>query len=218
MRVSRVRAAQNRERILDVATKLFREHGIDGIGVADLMKSAGLTHGGFYGHFKSKEDLVAQACGRAVTLMRDNWIRTMDHSSAPLETFAKDYLAAKHRDNAGRGCPMAALGSEIARQGAATRHTVTEELKPFIIYLSKIVQGRSARLRRERAIALYASLVGAIVIARVVDDLEFSKETLNAVANAMQNKGMKRNASASRTHAPSAKKRIVSRASRETKV
>ena len=60
MRVSRVQAAQNRERILDVATKLFREHGIDGIGVADLMKSAGLTHGGFYGHFKSKEDLVAQ--------------------------------------------------------------------------------------------------------------------------------------------------------------
>jgi TetR/AcrR family transcriptional regulator, transcriptional repressor for nem operon len=70
MRVSRAQAAENRERILEVATKLFRERGIDGIGVADLMKSAGLTHGGFYGHFKSKEDLVAQACARAVAKMR----------------------------------------------------------------------------------------------------------------------------------------------------
>lgn len=189
MRVSRIQAAQNRERILDVATKLFREHGIDGIGVADLMKSAGLTHGGFYGHFKSKEDLVAQACGRAVARMRDNWIRTMDHSSAPLETLANEYLTAKHRDNAGRGCPIAALGSEIARQGSVARHAVTEELKPFINYLSEIVQGRSASLRRERAIALYASLVGAVVIARVVDDLEFSNEALHAVANAIHGRG-----------------------------
>jgi TetR/AcrR family transcriptional regulator, transcriptional repressor for nem operon len=218
MRVSRVQAAQNRERILDVATRLFREHGIDGIGVADLMKSAGLTHGGFYGHFKSKEDLVAQACGRAVARMRDNWIRTMNHSSAPLETLANEYLAAKHRDNAGRGCPLAALGSEIARQGSVTRHTVTEELKPFISYLSEIVQGRSASLRRERAIALYASLVGAVVIARIVDDLEFSNETLHAVANTIQGQGKKRNTPTSRTPAASAKKRIVSRAPRVTKV
>ncbi|MBB5316551.1 TetR/AcrR family transcriptional regulator [Tunturibacter empetritectus] len=217
MRVSRAKAAENRERILDVATRLFRERGIDGIGVADLMKSAGLTHGGFYGHFKSKDDLVAQACRRAVTRMRDNWIRTMDHSSDPLETLANEYLAAKHRDNAGRGCPIAALGSEIARQGSVTRHTVTEELKPFINYLSEIVQGRSASLRRERAIALYASLVGAVVIARVVDDLEFSNEALTAVANAIQSKGAKRNAPAPRTPTPRTKKRTVSRAPRETK-
>ncbi|MBB5337746.1 TetR/AcrR family transcriptional regulator [Tunturiibacter gelidoferens] len=193
MRVSRTKAAENRERILDVATRLFRERGIDGIGVADLMKSAGLTHGGFYGHFKSKDDLVAQACGRAVQKMRDNWIKVLDQTTGdPVHALADTYLAAKHRDNAGRGCTIAALGSEIARQSTAVRHIVTEELKPFIDYLSAIVQGSSASLRRERAITLYASLVGAIVIARAVDDAAFSNETLHAVANGIRSKSTPR--------------------------
>jgi len=188
MRVSRAQAAENRERILDVASRLFRERGIDGIGVADLMKSAGLTHGGFYGHFKSKDDLVAQACGRAAKKMCDSWIRQLDQASDPLDTLADTYLATKHRDNAGRGCTVAALGSELARQSSAVRHVVTEEIKPFIEYLSGIVQGNSAGLRRERAIALYASLVGAIVIARAVDDPALSNEALHAVANNVRSK------------------------------
>jgi TetR/AcrR family transcriptional repressor of nem operon len=209
MRVSRTKAAENRERILDVATTLFRERGIDGIGVADLMKSAGLTHGGFYGHFKSKDDLVAQACGRAVQKMRDNWIKVLNQTSGdPIHALANTYLATKHRDNAGRGCTVAALGSEIARQSTAVRHIVTEELKPFIDYLSAIVQGNSASLRRERAIALYASLVGAIVIARAVDDDAFSNETLHAVANVIR--------SAS-TPTPRGKKRIATRPPRAAK-
>ena len=141
----------------------------------------------------------------------------MNQSSAPMETLANEYLAAKHRDNAGRGCPLAALGSEIARQGSVARHTVTEELKPFISYLSEIVQGRSASLRRERAIALYASLVGAVVIARVVDDLEFSNEALHAVANAIHGRRTKRNTPESRIPARSVKKKIVSRTLRGTK-
>jgi TetR/AcrR family transcriptional repressor of nem operon len=198
MRVSRAQAAENRERILEVAAKLFRERGIDGIGVVDLMKSAGLTHGGFYGHFKSKDDLVAQACGRAAQKMRENWIKQLDQASDPLEAFADTYLATKHRDNAGRGCTTAALGSEIARQSTAVRHIFTEELKPFIDYLSGIVQGNSASLRRERAFALYASLVGAIVIARAVDDPALSNETLHAVANTVR---------APHSRAPKSKKR-----------
>jgi TetR/AcrR family transcriptional repressor of nem operon len=210
MRVSRTKAAENRERILDVATRLFRERGIDGIGVADLMKSAGLTHGGFYGHFKSKDDLVAQACGRAVARMRDNWIKALDQTSGdPVHALADTYLAAKHRDNAGRGCTIAALGSEIARQSTTVRHIFTEELKPFIDYLSAIVQGSSSSLRRERAITLYASLVGAIVIARAVDDAEFSKETLHAVANSIRSKSARRT--------PRGKMRIATRTPRVAK-
>src|SRR4030081_3118302 len=81
MKVSREQAAENRERILDVAAQLFRERGFDGIGVADLMKAAGLTHGGFYGHFSSKEDLMAQACERAHTRSVDNWNPLADHAS-----------------------------------------------------------------------------------------------------------------------------------------
>jgi TetR/AcrR family transcriptional regulator, transcriptional repressor for nem operon len=193
MKVSRIQAAENRERILDVATKLFRERGIDGIGVDDLMKAAGLTHGGFYGHFKSKEDLVAQACARAVTRMRQNWTNVIDHATGdPLEALADTYLTAKHRDGAGRGCPMAALGPEIARQGPMVRHAFTDELRPFLDYLSRIVQGDSSSLRRQKALATYASLVGALVVSRAVDDTSLSNEILAAVATTMHDNKVER--------------------------
>ena len=186
MKVSRIQAAENRERILDVATKLFRERGIDGIGVDDLMKAAGLTHGGFYCHFKSKEDLVAQACARAVSRMRQNWTNVVDQATGdPLEALADTYLTAKHRDGAGRGCPMAALGPEIARQSPTVRRAFTDELRPFLDYLSRIVQGGSSSLRRQKALATYASLVGALVISRAVDDATLSNEILAAVAATM---------------------------------
>lgn len=222
MRVSRAQAAENRERILDVATKLFRERGIDGIGVADLMKGAGLTHGGFYGHFKSKEDLVAQACARALVKMRDNWMKVISQApDNPIEALASHYLNSRHRDNAGRGCPMAALGAEVARQGADVRHAVTEELRPFIEYLSGIVQGNSAGLRREKALALYASLVGALVVARAVDDPSFSNEILHAVAETIQNKSIERNHITSspspRPRSAASKKRTLKPLSRTAK-
>jgi TetR/AcrR family transcriptional repressor of nem operon len=188
MKVSRIQEAENHERILDVATRLFRERGIDGIGVADLMKAAGMTHGGFYGHFQSKEDLVAQACARAVAGMRRNWINVIDQATGdPLEALASTYLTAKHRDAAGRGCPMAALGPEVARQGPAARRAITDELRPFLDYLSSVVPGSSSSLRRQRAISTYASLVGALVISRVVDDPTLSNEILDAVAATMRN-------------------------------
>jgi len=189
VRVSRIQEAENHERILDVATRLFRERGIDGIGVSDLMKAAGLTHGGFYGHFASKEDLVAQACRRAVARMRQNWINVVDQATGdPLEALAATYLTPKHRDGAGRGCAMAALGPEVARQGPAARRAMTEELRPFIDYLSSIVKGGSRSTRRQKALAAYASLVGALVVSRVVDDPDLSNEVLTAVAATMHNK------------------------------
>jgi TetR/AcrR family transcriptional regulator, transcriptional repressor for nem operon len=189
MRVSRIQEAENHERILDVATRLFRERGIDGIGVSDLMKTAGLTHGAFYGHFESKEDLVAQACRRAVARMRQNWINVVDEATGdPLEALAATYLTPRHRDGAGRGCAMAALGPEVARQGPAARRAMTEELRPFLEYLSGLVKGGSRSLRRQKALATYASLVGAMVVSRVVDDPELSNEVLAAVAATMHNK------------------------------
>jgi TetR/AcrR family transcriptional repressor of nem operon len=186
MRVSRQQAAENRERILDVATRLFRERGIDGIGLDDIMKAAGLTHGGFYGHFKSKEDLVAQACSRAVARMRQNWTNVVEQSTGdPLEALAATYLTPKHRDGAGRGCPMAALGPEVARQSHTVRAAFTDELRPFLQYLTSIVRGNSNTRRRQKALAAYASLVGALVVSRAVDDPALSDEVLAAVAATM---------------------------------
>jgi TetR/AcrR family transcriptional repressor of nem operon len=186
MKVSRIQEAENHERILDVATRLFRERGIDGIGVSDLMKAAGLTHGGFYGHFKSKEDLVAQACARAVLRMRQNWTNVIDQATGdPVEALAATYLTPKHRDATGRGCPMAAIGSEIARQGPPVRRAFTDELRPFLDYLSHNVQGNTNSLRRQKALATYASLVGALIVSRAVDDPDLSNEILSAVAATM---------------------------------
>jgi TetR/AcrR family transcriptional repressor of nem operon len=196
MKVSRIQEAENHERILDVATRLFRERGIDGIGVADLMKAAGLTHGGFYGHFKSKEDLVAQACARAVSRMRQNWTNVIDQAAGdPLEALAATYLTPKHRDATGRGCPMAALGSEIARQGPPVRRAFTDELRPFLDYLSRNVQGSSNSLRRQKALATYAGLVGALIVSRAVDDPDLSNEILSAVAATMHHNEVERSQS-----------------------
>src|SRR5262244_3383304 len=113
MKVSREQAAANRERILEVAGKLFRENGFDGIGVADLMKSAGLTHGGFYGHFDSKEDLMAQACARALQNAGAYWTQTVASSQLePFTALTRAYLSPAHRDNPGKGCVLAALGPD----------------------------------------------------------------------------------------------------------
>src|SRR5271170_1240222 len=219
MKVSRIQAAENRERILDVATRLFRERGIDGIGVADLMQAAGLTHGGFYGHFESKEDLVAQACARAVSRMRQNWTTVVDQSTGdPLEALAATYLTPKHRDGAGRGCPMAALGPEIARQGPTVRRAFTDELRPFLDYLSRIVQGSSNNLRRQKALAAYAGLVGALVVSRAVDDPDLSNEILSAVAATMHHNEVielnQTKSSPGRSRTPVSKGRSAKRQSR----
>jgi TetR/AcrR family transcriptional repressor of nem operon len=189
MKVSRAQAAENRERILEVATRLFRERGIDGIGVADLMKAAGLTHGGFYGHFKSKEDLVAQACARAVIGMKQNWTNVIKEAAGdPLAALANQYLSPTHRDHAGSGCPIAALGSEVARQAPVVRQSVTEELRPFLEYLSSIVPGDTKTSRRKRALSTFSSLVGALILSRAVDDPALSNEILRSVATSVRTK------------------------------
>src|SRR4051812_38748026 len=137
MKVSREQAAENRERILDVAAQLFRERGFDGIGVADLMKAAGLTHGGFYGHFSSKEDLVAQACARALTRSLDNWNRLADRApDSPLSAITNSYLSTRHRDQPGAGCTLAALGPDISRQNPSVRRTVTEGVRHAVELLA----------------------------------------------------------------------------------
>lgn len=183
MRVSRAQAAENRERILDAAAKLFREKGFDGIGVADLMGAAGLTHGGFYGHFASKEDLVAQACARALGRSAEAWARSAGQGTrSPMTAITASYLSAKHRDHPGSGCLLAALGTDVSRQGASVRRTVTQGLLRLIGLVTRIVPGRSSAAKRERALATMASLVGALVLARAVDDKALSEEILQATA------------------------------------
>ncbi len=181
MRVSREQMAENRERILDTAATLFRERGFDGVGVADVMKAVGLTHGGFYGHFSSKDDLAAQALGRAFVHSRQ-WAAEAREAEpeAPLRAIADRYLSPSHRDDPGHGCPVAALGCDVARQGAASRLAATEGVRAAIAGMSAIARGATTEERRTNAIAGYATLVGALVLSRMVDDEALSDEILTA--------------------------------------
>jgi len=182
VKVSREQVAENRERILEAATQRFRERGFEGIGVADLMKEAGLTHGGFYGHFASKEDLIAQACARASDRSRARWARLSERApDNPLAEIARVYLTPQHRDSPGAGCLIAALGPDVARQGPAVRDAVTAGVRAAMDFLTRIVPGRSRAAKRRKAIASYASMVGGMVLARAVNDRVFSKEILDAV-------------------------------------
>ena len=182
MKVSREQAAENRNHIIDVAGRLFRERGFDGIGVANLMKAAGLTHGGFYGHFESKEDLAVAACERVLARTTELWPAIVaKHPEAPLEGLLDRYLTARHRDEPGEGCIYAALATDVARQNSpALRRAFTTALRPLIDTLVRIVPGRSTGARRQKALACLSAMVGAIILARAVDDPELSDEILAA--------------------------------------
>ncbi len=175
MRVTREQAAANRRRIVDVAGRLFRERGFDGVGVDAIMQEAGLTHGGFYGHFASKEELATEAVLHGLAASLDK-----QKALVSLGAYVDDYLSLAHRDNPGRGCLMAALGGDIARQGGALRRGLAAHVQAQFGFLAALIKGRGAR-RRRQAVATLASLVGAIVLARAVDDPILSEEILAAV-------------------------------------
>lgn len=186
MKVTREEAARNRERIIDAAARLFRERGFDGIGVAELMNEVGLTHGGFYGHFASKDDLEVQACTRALARSLTLWKRRSERvQDNPLSAIADVYLSAGHRDDPGAGCLLAALGSDVWRRSPGIRHAVTEYLNSAFDLLTGLVPGRSKAARRRKAIDTYARLVGALVLARAVDDDALSREILDVVRQAV---------------------------------
>jgi TetR/AcrR family transcriptional regulator, transcriptional repressor for nem operon len=139
MKVSRDQVAKNRQRILEVAGTLFREKGFEGVAVADIMQHAGLTHGGFYGHFASKEDLAARSCADAVARTVNAWTALADdRSSDQLDAFVASYLSPRHRDDAGGGCVLAALGADVARQRGAVRRAFTEGIRSTVAMIARL--------------------------------------------------------------------------------
>lgn len=170
MRVSREQMAENRRRILDVASQLFREKGFDTVSVAEVMKAAGLTHGGFYGHFASKDDLVAQTI--AHVLAGDG------SEGGDLRAYMDAYLSPLHRDNAATGCPTAGLAADIRNQTVAARAAMTEGLRSQIDRLCNALPEVAAADRRRVAIGSWAAMVGAVILARAIDDATLSDEVL----------------------------------------
>lgn len=173
MRVSKERAAENRERILTEAARLFREHGLSGVGVDALTEAAGLTHGSLYSRFGSKDRLAAEALVHALSTSsaRMSNARTLDD-------YVTRYLSADHRERRGDGCVMAALAGEIPRQGAAIRHNFTDAVRTVTKQIASLMPGR--RKSEDEALTIIAMLVGALTLARAVDDPALSDRILAA--------------------------------------
>ena len=195
MKVSREQAALNRERVVEIAAKLFREKGYNGIGVADLMKSAGLTHGGFYGNFASKETLLVEACQHALQGSSARWQRLIATAATPadaLSSITGSYLSREHLANPGLGCTLAALGPDVGRQSDDVRHTFTQGAQAQLDLLAGVLQAAGAEARtdgadaRRLAIERYAAMIGAVVLARAVDDTTLADEILGVVTAAVQ--------------------------------
>ncbi|HEX7855106.1 MAG TPA: helix-turn-helix domain-containing protein [Sphingobium sp.] len=162
--------AQNRGRILDEASRLFRARGFDAVSVVEVMSAAGLTHGGFYGHFSSKDDLIAQSVAHAMAKDAGG--------SGDMRAYLNAYLSEHHRDNAANGCPTAGLVADIRHQTGAARQAMTDGLQSQIDRLSTALPGNSAADRRRAAIGSWAAMVGAVILARAIDDPVFSNEVL----------------------------------------
>src|SRR4051794_2404874 len=152
MKVSREQAAENRARVVEVAGRLFRERGFDSIAIAEIMKGAGLTHGGFYHQFGSKDELAAEACAQVLSEQAAGW-RKLAAGDDPLATLVNSYLSARHRDGAGRGCAVACLAAEAVRQPPPVRAAFAKGIRDFIEILTRFVTGRSVPARRDKALA-----------------------------------------------------------------
>jgi TetR/AcrR family transcriptional repressor of nem operon len=171
MRVSKQQMAEHRQKILEAASRLFRERGFDDVSVAEVMKAAGLTHGGFYGHFKSKDDLISQALTHALDDARAD--------DAQLPQFIARYVSSEHCQNIAGGCAIAALGVETARQGPEARAAMTAGLRRRLELFTERSAGKGPKEKRRAAIGTSAAMLGAVILARLADDPQLSDEILS---------------------------------------
>ena len=182
MRYSKEHKQDTHDRIVRKASVRLREKGAHGIGVADLMKEAGLTHGGFYAHFDSREALVIEAFSYAMDRSMAHWRKAAEQTSADkqLESTVDSYLTSVHRDDPGRGCALPTLGAEIARESPKTRKAFAAKLDEMIDMLADQIPDVPRKTARKQAIASLAGMMGAMVLARVAGTGEFSGEILAA--------------------------------------
>ncbi len=172
--------ARTHERIVAVASRRMREKGIDGIGIADLMKEAGLTVGGFYKHFGSREELVVAAIKAAF----GTWQRQRAETGGAQPTLSEmidGYLSPPHRDSPGTGCCFGALAADLARSDAEARKAATEEIRRNLDLIAATLSPEAPDARGN-AMFVYSALLGALILARIVDDDPLSREIMSEVA------------------------------------
>lgn len=181
MRVTKAQAEANRARIVETASSLFRERGYDGVGVADLMASAGFTHGGFYNHFQSKAELMAEAakCGMSASLARSAEMKMAD--------YFRGYLSRQHRDSRDKGCTLAALCGDVAREPEDIKSVFAAGIDDMLAILAREAMAAGALNQQEgrsKAIDRLARAVGAVILSRACpDDSHLADEILKVCRN-----------------------------------
>jgi TetR/AcrR family transcriptional repressor of nem operon len=210
MRYSREHKLETHARIVKKASVRLREKGAHGIGVADLMKDAGLTHGGFYAHFDSREALVIEAFTHAMDRSTERW-RKLTEQTPPekrLAMIVNSYLTPLHRDDPGHGCAVPALGAEIARESPKTRRVFAGRLEQMIDMIAAQIPGVPRKAARKQAMSALATMMGTLVMSRIAGSGDFSDEILGAGREAllgrakspMAKKSAAKKAAASRPH------------------
>ena len=188
MGYSKAQKARTHKRIVAIASKRFREKGLAGFGIAELMKEAGLTVGGFYKHFDSRDELVAEAVSAAFGI----WQRQKEaaESGGQPFSFAKlidDYLSDVHRKNPGKGCAFSTLAPEIARSDNRTRALTSGQVRNDLELIVGLLPGKDRHAARSRAILTFSALAGGMSLARAVSDESLSHEILNTVGDLLKN-------------------------------
>lgn len=170
---------RSHERIVEIAAQRIREAGTGGPGVAEIMKTAGLTHGGFYKHFGSRDELIAEAASRTFADGERAVAEVTEGAEDPLDAFVAWYLSADHRDDPGSGCGVVALGADMARADDGLRTAYTDQVNRYVGRLQELL-GRSGDTAADRrqAVAAFTTLVGAVLVARAVNDPALSDEIL----------------------------------------
>ena len=177
MRYSKDQKQTTRQRILEAAGRRFKQDGIDGAGVATVMSDAGLTNGAFYGHFRSKEDLVAHVLADQLRAQRRSF-DSQPAGRAGLEAFIGAYLSPQHRDQSADGCPSAALVDEIVRRPAATKQVFTDELTRTMDDIASRLDPTDVEAARTDALALFGFMLGTLQLARTLTDRDLSDQLL----------------------------------------
>jgi TetR/AcrR family transcriptional regulator, transcriptional repressor for nem operon len=180
MRYSKEHKAETRTKIVKRASISLREKGPDGVGIADLMKDAGLTHGGFYAHFRSRDDLIGEAFAHAMEEAIGRWRKKAEQAPPEQRLFSivNSYLTPLHRDDVGNGCALSALSMEAMRVSPRTRKTFVSKLEEMVAMLAEQMPESMSKTAHKEAIATLATMMGALILARTAGNGDFSNEIL----------------------------------------
>ena len=184
MRISKEKVAQNRAKVVAAAAKLFRQRGLEGVGVDTLAEAAGLTHGAVYSHFKSKDELAAEAVRQALHQSMQEWLALTEGlgGAEAFEKLLKVYVSRSHRDDPAAGCSIAAIGSDAPRGAGELRDVFRDGVAQLIDILTSVSDGATAGDRRRIVIARAAAMMGAVVMSRAAaSDPALSDEILKSV-------------------------------------